>query len=416
MPSRNLPLAGKQVVLGVAGGIAAYKAVEVCRRLEDLGAAVTPILTASALNFVGLATFRALASNEPLVDLFDSSDPIPHTRLGRTADLIVVAPATANLLGKFALGLADDALTTTLVASGAPVILAAAMHTEMWLHPAVVANVASIRARGYMVIDPDAGRLAGGDVGFGRLVDPERIVEAVLGVLGTEGSMGPLAGRRVLVTAGGTREAIDPVRYIGNRSSGKQGIAIAKAASSLGATGTVISTVATPAIPGFRLVEVESALEMHDAVLARLDEIDVLVMCAAVADFRVAEIATSKIKKLQGVPELVLVENPDILLDAARAVRERGLSVVMVGFAAETDNPLANAREKLQRKGVDLLVVNDVTEEGAGFGHDTNAVWILGADGFQQRVERSSKDVIARQLLDDVVELLGRSRDAGAAN
>nr|MDA8398311.1 bifunctional phosphopantothenoylcysteine decarboxylase/phosphopantothenate--cysteine ligase CoaBC [Actinomycetota bacterium] len=228
MTSASLPLADKHVVLGVSGGIAAYKSVELLRRLMDLGADVTPVLTRSALEFVGAPTFRALSGRDPLVDLFAAEEPIPHTRLGQGADLVLVAPATANLLAKFAAGIADDALTTTLVATGAPVVLAAAMHTEMWLHPSVVANVKTLRSRGFRVIDPERGRLAGGDIGYGRLAEPDAVIAAVLEEIADAGRGTPLRGRYVLVTAGGTREAMDPVRYIGNRSSGKQGVAVAQ--------------------------------------------------------------------------------------------------------------------------------------------------------------------------------------------
>ncbi len=416
MASLNQPLAGKHVVLGVAGGIAAYKAVEICRQLQERGASVTPVLTASALNFIGLATFRALAANEPLVDIFDASDPIPHTRLGQSADLILVAPATANIIAKFAAGLADDALSTTLVASAAPVVLAAAMHTEMWTHPAVIENVALIRARGYTVIDPEPGPLAGGDIGVGRLAATERIVAVATSQLMGNVKDRPLSGVKFLVTAGGTRESIDPVRYIGNRSSGKQGIAIAQQASAQGAIGTVVSTVAVPAIEGFEVLYCESALEMRDAVMALLDESDVLVMCAAVADFRVADVSVGKIKKAGGAPEIKLVENPDILIGATTYVRERAAETVVVGFAAETENALENGRAKLLSKGVDLMVVNDVTEEGTGFGSDTNAVWILGVDSYQARIELAAKDVIASRLLEEISKRLSRLRPATEPN
>ena len=412
----NRPLAHKHIVLGIAGGIAAYKAVEICRQLQERGASVTPVLTASALNFVGLATFRALATNEPLVDLFDASDPIPHTRLAQSADLILVAPATANIIAKFATGLADDALSTTLVASAAPVILAAAMHTEMWMHPAVIDNVARIRARGFTVIDPEVGRLAGGDIGVGRLADTEGILAAVTSQLKGDNKDRPLSGIRFLVTAGGTRESIDPVRYIGNRSSGKQGIAIARQASAQGAVGILVSTVSAPSIEGFEVRYCESALEMRDAVMALLDDSDVLVMCAAVADFRVAEVALGKIKKAGSAPEIKLVENPDILVGATSYLRERAARTVVVGFAAETENALENGRAKLLKKGVDLLVVNDVTQEGTAFGSDTNAVWILGADSYQERIELAAKDVIASRILEEISKRLSRPRPATESN
>ncbi|MDA8262180.1 MAG: bifunctional phosphopantothenoylcysteine decarboxylase/phosphopantothenate--cysteine ligase CoaBC [Actinomycetota bacterium] len=403
MTSASLPLAGKHVVLGVSGGIAAYKSVELLRRLMDLGADVTPVLTRSALEFVGAPTFRALSGRDPLVDLFRADEPIPHTKLGQGADLVLVAPATANLLAKFAAGIADDALTTTLVATAAPVVLAAAMHTEMWLHPSVVANVKTIRARGFRVIDPERGRLAGGDVGYGRLAEPDVVIGAVLEELGGAGST--LRGRYVLVTAGGTREPIDPVRYIGNRSSGKQGIAVAQEAARMGATGALVTTVAAPAIPGFELVQVESALEMRDAVMSRLDRLDALVMCAAVADFRPAEVADQKIKRDGGAPEIKLVANPDILAEATAVLRRSKPEAVVVGFAAETIDALRHGEEKLARKRVDMMVVNDVTEEGAGFGTDTNSVWLIARDGSRSRIELAAKREVAAALLDKAFAL-----------
>ncbi len=416
MTSASLPLAGKHVVLGVSGGIAAYKSVELLRRLMDLGADVTPVLTRSALEFVGAPTFRALSGRDPLLDLFAAEEPIPHTRLGQGADLVLVAPATANLLAKFAAGIADDALTTTLVATGAPVVLAAAMHTEMWLHPSVVANVKTLRSRGFRVIDPERGRLAGGDIGYGRLAEPDAVIAAVLEEIADAGRGTPLRGRYVLVTAGGTREAIDPVRYIGNRSSGKQGVAVAQEAARLGATGALVTTVAAPEIAGFELVPVESALEMREAVMSRLERLDALVMCAAVADFRPAEIADQKIKRDGGVPEIKLVANPDILAEATAALRRERPEAVIVGFAAETVDALRHGGEKLARKGVDIMVVNDVTEAGAGFGTDTNSVWLIARDGSRSRIELAAKREVAAALLGKAVALQGEPRAEAPSN
>ena len=416
MTSASLPLAGKHVVLGVSGGIAAYKSVELLRRLMDLGADVTPVLTRSALEFVGAPTFRALSGRDPLLDLFAAEEPIPHTRLGQGADLVLVAPATANLLAKFAAGIADDALTTTLVATGAPVVLAAAMHTEMWLHPSVVANVKTLRSRGFRVIDPERGRLAGGDIGYGRLAEPDAVIAAVLEEIADAGRGTPLRGRYVLVTAGGTREAMDPVRYIGNRSSGKQGVAVAQEAARLGATGALVTTVAAPEIAGFELVPVESALEMREAVMSRLERLDALVMCAAVADFRPAEIADQKIKRDGGVPEIKLVANPDILAEATAALRRERPDAVIVGFAAETVDALRHGGEKLARKGVDIMVVNDVTEAGAGFGTDTNSVWLIARDGSRSRIELAAKREVAAALLGKAVALQGEPRAEAPSN
>ncbi|HKN89790.1 MAG TPA: bifunctional phosphopantothenoylcysteine decarboxylase/phosphopantothenate--cysteine ligase CoaBC, partial [Acidimicrobiia bacterium] len=300
-------LAGRRVVLGVSGGIAAYKAVEICRRLVDAGAHVMPVLTAGATRFVGPLTFSALASEPARTSLFEGPEPIPHTRLGQTCDLVVVAPATARVIGHYAAGISNDLLTATLLATRAPVLIAPAMHTEMWEHPAVQDNLAVLRRRGVQIVEPETGRLAGGDVGAGRLADPARIVAAAAEILGAAPAGGDLAGRRVLVTAGGTREAIDPVRFIGNRSSGKMGYAVAEAAARRGAAVVLVTTVDRPAPPGVTdVVRVESAAEMADAVLGRYAEVDVVVMAAAVADFRPKASAPEKIKKAEGPPEIVL--------------------------------------------------------------------------------------------------------------
>ncbi|MEE3140812.1 MAG: bifunctional phosphopantothenoylcysteine decarboxylase/phosphopantothenate--cysteine ligase CoaBC, partial [Actinomycetota bacterium] len=303
-------LADRRIVLGVTGGIAAYKAVLLCRMLVDAGAHVIPVLTESAQRFVGRATFDALASEPARTSIFDDPDPIPHTTLGQTADLIVVAPATARCIGSYASGISDDLLTATLIATRAPVVVCPAMHTEMWEHPAVQDNLAILEARGVHLVPPDEGRLAGGDMGSGRLAAPETIYETVESIL----SDGDLQGRTVVVTAGGTREAIDPVRYVGNRSTGKQGYAVAEAAKARGANVTLISTVATAAPVGVEIVRVESARQMHAAVLERSDA-DVIVMAAAVADFRPVGVSESKIKKDAGPPKLELEATPDILAE-----------------------------------------------------------------------------------------------------
>src|SRR5262245_42882888 len=343
-----------RVVLGVSGGIAAYKAVEICRRLVDAGVHVAPVLTDDAQRFVGALTFSAVASEPARTSLFDSPEPIPHTRLGQTADLIVVAPATAKLLGKYAAGISDDLLTATLLATRAPVLICPAMHTELWEHPAVQENLAVLRRRGVHVLEPEAGRLAGGDVGLGRLADPARIADRALQLLAADGAAQPgvLAGRRVLVTAGGTREPIDAVRVISNRSSGKQGYAIAAAAAGQGAIVTLVSTVDRPAPPGIHeVVEVETAAEMEAAVMPRAAEQDVIVMAAAVADFRPKVPNTRKSKKEEGPPEILLEATHDFLVDLGTK-KPRGQ--VLVGFAAETDNLVTNATDKLRRTRPDL--------------------------------------------------------------
>jgi phosphopantothenoylcysteine decarboxylase / phosphopantothenate---cysteine ligase len=393
------------VVLGVAGGIAAYKAVEICRRLVDAGAHVSPVLTKDATRFIGAVTFSALASEPAQTSLFDGPDPIPHTHLGQSADLIIVAPSTAKLVGKYAAGISDDLLTATLLATRAPVLVAPAMHTEMWEHAAVQENLATLRRRGVHVIDPESGRLAGGDVGAGRLADPGRIVAAAAQIL----SRGrDLAGVRVLVTAGGTREAIDPVRFVGNRSSGKMGFAVAQAAASRGASVVLVSTQppppATAESGGIETIRVESAEEMHREVLARFPAVDVVVMAAAVADFRPKAIAPDKLKKRDGLPEIVLEPTPDILgaLGASKSAQ------LLVGFAAETERVAEHAAEKLAAKRLDLIVANDVSAADAGFEVDTNRAVLLDSSGSVEETPLLSKAALAGVILDRVATRLGR--------
>jgi phosphopantothenoylcysteine decarboxylase/phosphopantothenate--cysteine ligase len=391
-------LEGRRIVLGVSGGIAAYKAIEVCRRLVDRGAHVVPVLTRGATRFVGETTFSALASERAHTSLFHDDDPIPHTRIGRSADAVVVVPATARVIGSYAAGISNDLLTATLLATAAPVIVAPAMHTEMWEHPAVQDNLATLSRRGVHVVPPEEGRLAGGDVGEGRLASPETIVAAVEAAL-FEGH--DLAGLHVLITAGGTREPIDPVRYVGNRSSGKQGHALAAEAAQRGAKVTLVTTVGLPTPPAADVVHVETAVEMEQAVQAAETSADVVVMAAAVADFRPAHVAQRKLKKQSGVPEIVLEPTPDIL--AGLGSRKRPGQTI-VGFAAETDEVRENAAAKLAAKGADLIVANDVTAPGAGFEHDTNHVVILNADGTEHEVPLADKRAIARAVFDAVIQ------------
>ena len=393
-------LAGRRIILGVTGGIAAYKAVLLCRMLVDAGAHVTPVMTESAQKFVGKATFDALASEPARTSIFDDLDPIPHTTLGQTADLVVVAPATARSIGSYASGISDDLLTAILVATRAPVVICPAMHTEMWEHPAVQDNLETLRSRGVTVVAPEEGRLAGGDLGSGRLAEPEKVFEVITELL----TNGDFNGRRVVVTAGGTREAIDPVRYVGNRSTGKQGYAIAEAALARGAEVTLISTVDLEAPLGVDLVSVESASEMHEAVLERADA-DVIVMAAAVADFRPLDVSDSKIKKDGGPPKLVLEATVDILSDLGSSKLP---GQVVVGFAAETDELVAHASAKLERKNVDVIVANDVSAPEVGFAHETNEVTILEADGCLRHVSLRSKREIADEVLDTVAQILAR--------
>jgi len=396
-PEPLSPLRGAFVVLGVTGGIAAYKAVEVCRRLVDAGAHVAPVMTRAATRFVGPTTFSALASEPVRTELFSDSEPIPHTRLGRAADLVIVCPATARAIGEYAAGLSSDLLVATLLATDAPVLVCPAMHTEMWHHPAVVDNVATLRRRGVEIIEPESGRLAGGDVGDGRLADPEAIVLRAAAVLGRSRD---LAGLRVVVSAGGTREPIDPVRYISNRSSGKQGIALADAAARRGATVTLVSTVEPDPAPGVGIVLVETAEELREAVIAAAAEADIVIMSAAVADFRPKVAADQKLKRRDGLPEIVLEPTPDIL---AELVSKRAPGQVLVGFAAETVDAVANGARKLEDKGCDLIVVNDVSRPGVGFGYDTNAVTILDRSGGRRDVALTAKSAVADAVLDAAV-------------
>jgi phosphopantothenoylcysteine decarboxylase / phosphopantothenate---cysteine ligase len=390
----------RRIVLGVSGGIAAYKAIDVCRRLVDGGAHVVPVMTRGATRFVGEATFSALASERAHTALFHDDDPIPHTRLGQTADAVVVAPATARVIGSYAAGISSDLLTATLLAvrGGTPVVLAPAMHTEMWEHPAVQENLATLARRGVTIVPPEEGRLAGGDVGKGRLAAPATIVEAVEAALGAGRD---LSGLRVLVTAGGTREPIDPVRFVGNRSSGKQGHALAAEAAARGAKVTLVTTVDLPAPPHSDVIRVETAAEMDEAVNAAGASADVVVMAAAVADFRPAQVADRKLKKQAGVPEITLEPTPDIL---ARLVARKRPGQTVVGFAAETDEVRKNAAAKLAAKGIDLIVANDVTAPGAGFEHDTNQVVIMDADGTEREVPLADKRAIARAVFDAVTQ------------
>lgn len=393
-------LEGKRIVLGVSGGIAAYKAIDVCRRLVDRGSYVIPVMTRGATRFVGQATFSALASERAHTSLFHDDDPIPHTRLGQSADAVVVAPATARVIGSYAAGISSDLLTATLLAvrQGSPVVVAPAMHTEMWEHPAVQENLATLARRGVTIVPPEDGRLAGGDVGKGRLAAPEAIVEALDAALGAGRD---LSGLHVLVTAGGTREPIDPVRFVGNRSSGKQGHALAAEAAARGAKVSLVTTVDQPVPPQADVVRVETAAEMEDAVRAAEASADVVVMAAAVADFRPARVAERKLKKQAGVPEISLEATPDIL--AGLGTRKRPGQTI-VGFAAETDQVRQNAAAKLAAKGIDLIVANDVTAPGAGFEHDTNHVVIIDADGAEREVPLADKRAIARAVFDAVTQ------------
>ncbi|MFF9774508.1 bifunctional phosphopantothenoylcysteine decarboxylase/phosphopantothenate--cysteine ligase CoaBC [Streptomyces sp. NPDC013978] len=396
-----------KVVLGVSGGIAAYKACELLRRLTESGHDVRVVPTDSALHFVGAATWSALSGNPVSTEVWESVHEVPHVRIGQEAELVVVAPATADMLAKAAHGLADDLLTNTLLTARCPVVFAPAMHTEMWEHPATQENVATLRRRGALVIDPAVGRLTGVDTGKGRLPDPAEIFEVCRRVLARGVTEPDLVGRHVVVTAGGTREPLDPVRFLGNRSSGKQGYALARTAAARGARVTLIEgNTGLPDPAGVDVVRIGTAVQLREAVLKAAPDADVVVMAAAVADFRPENYATGKIKKKDGQePEpIVLVRNPDILAEIS-ADRPRPGQVI-VGFAAETDDVLANGRAKLARKGCDLLVVNEVGERKT-FGSEENEAVVLGADGSETPVPYGPKEALAETVWDLVADRLG---------
>ncbi|MCO5967154.1 bifunctional phosphopantothenoylcysteine decarboxylase/phosphopantothenate--cysteine ligase CoaBC [Actinoallomurus soli] len=390
-----------RVLLGVGGGIAAYKVCELLRRLTESGHDVRVIPTRDALRFVGEPTWAALSGEPVTTEVWSGVAEVPHVRLGQGADLVFVAPATADLLARAAHGLADDLLTNTLLTARCPVVFAPAMHTEMWEHPATQANVATLRSRGCVVIEPAVGRLTGADSGKGRLPDPDALFDVARLVLARGDLPADLAGRHVVVSSGGTREPIDPVRFIGNRSSGLQGHALARTALARGARVTLVAAnVALPDPAGAEVVRVGSALELRDAVLKAAGEADAVVMAAAVADFRPDDYREMKIKKTDGAePDPIrLVKNPDVLVELVTARRP---GQVIVGFAAETNDVLRNGREKLARKGCDLLVVNEVGER-LTFGAPDNAAVILSAGGASVDVPRGSKEALADVVWDQV--------------
>jgi phosphopantothenoylcysteine decarboxylase / phosphopantothenate---cysteine ligase len=399
-----MSLRGKHIVLCVSGGIAAYKAVELCRLLVDAGAHVAPVMTADAEHFIGKTTLSALASEPVHTTLWDDANPIPHTRLAQRADLIVVAPATARVIGSYSAGISSDFLTATLIATRAPVLVCPAMHTEMWEHASVQENIATLRRRGVHILDPETGRLAGGDVGAGRLAEPQRIFTEVEQLL----TPGDLYGAHVVVTAGGTREPIDAVRVIANRSTGKQGYAIAIEAVARGAKVTLISTADLPTPFGVSLVQVETAQQLMDAVNVEAKSADVVIMAAAVADVRPVRAAAHKFKKdpltglISDLGTIELEATPDIL---AGLGKNKPAGQVLVGFAAETENLVANAQSKLERKGADLIVANDVSQDGVGFAHATNAVTLVARGAEPVEVALTDKRSIARSVLNAVVAI-----------
>jgi len=417
MPSSTFeaPLKGsftdKKVALGISGGIAAYKAAEILRGLQRAGCTVRVGMTKRACEFIQPLTFRALSGSHVIVDDYapDNPDPIAHITFSQTVDLFLIAPATANIIAKLANGIADDFLTSTYLASTAPVLIAPAMNTTMWRHPATQRNLEQLRSDGVHIIEPDDGEMACGTFGPGRLSEPEGIVAAALEILqNAANQISPdLAGERVLITVGATREAIDPVRFLSNNSSGRMGFAIAETATRRGASVTVVAGATTAAPPeDATIIRVNSAAEMHAAVMKELSEASIFIGAAAVADYRPVEPSSQKIKKTQSSLSLELERTPDILGGVA-AVRQNGLLVI--GFAAETENVLRNAREKLTAKNLDAIVANDVTQSGVGFDTVTNEVTIISRDRKAPiHVPLMAKENVANIILDEVVRLRAR--------
>ncbi|MBN2113796.1 MAG: bifunctional phosphopantothenoylcysteine decarboxylase/phosphopantothenate--cysteine ligase CoaBC [Acidimicrobiia bacterium] len=392
-------LAGRRIVLGITGGVAAYKSAHLARLLVQAGAAVRTVLTDSAHHFLGPATLAGITGTAPERDFWGEASPAPHLDLARWADAVCIAPATAATMSRLAQGLSEDLLSAVVLATRAPVLVAPAMHSEMWSHPATQRNLAALLADGVIIVGPASGPLAGGDVGPGRMAEPEEVFAALEQALGG----GALAGWRVLVTAGGTREPVDPVRYLGNRSSGKMGHAVAEEAAARGAAVTLITAAEPPEIPGLEVVRVETAEEMARAVWGRAEACDVAVLAAAVADFRPARPAATKLRRADGPPALALEPTPDILAGVA-ALAHRPF---LVGFAAET-GPAEGAVAKAASKGVDLLVANDVTAAGSGFGTETNQVALILPDGTVEAWECLPKRRVAARLWERIAELRSR--------
>ena len=397
-----MDLTGREIVLGVTGGIAAYKSAEVVSRLRHLGANVHVIMTRNATEFVNPLTFQTLSANQVVTDTFAAPEywNVEHVALARLAEIFVIAPATANILAKMAAGIADDMLSTTVLATKAPILAAPAMNTGMWTAEATKQNVRTLKERGVRMIGPDSGMLACGDEGTGRMSEPQDIVDEICRILQQKQDF---AGKKVLVTAGATRERLDPVRFISNDSSGKMGFAIAEAARDRGADVTVIRGSVTAEVPaGIRTIPVESALDLYDAMMREAPEQDVIIQAAAVADYRPAEQQKKKIKKESGSDlTLVLTENPDI----AKAVGERKKpGQTLVGFAAETDNVRKNAVKKLAEKNLDMIVANDVTKPGAGFNTDTNIAELITAAGITEEPLQAKRQ-LAEKILDTILAI-----------
>jgi phosphopantothenoylcysteine decarboxylase/phosphopantothenate--cysteine ligase len=394
-------LKGKTVVLGITGGIAAYKAADLASKLTQAGAKVEVIMTEAARKFITPLTLRNITRRPVVTDMFElaSEYSVEHIALAEAADVVVIAPATANTIARLAAGIADDMLGTVVLATEVPVIVAPAMNDNMYKNAVTQQNVAALRARGFTFIEPEMGRLASGKIGKGRLAETATIIEAIEKVLGKRHD---LAGKRIIVTAGGTQEPIDPVRLITNRSSGKMGYALAEAARDRGAQVTLISAPATLSPPdGVEIVKVRTVADMRDAVLKAVKKADILIMAAAVSDFRVAKQADHKIKKQGGKLALELVENKDFLLELPD-------NFIKVGFAAESENMVANAKKKLKEKRLDMIVANDITQPDAGFDVDTNRVTIIDKKGKADALPLMSKRDVAEKILDRVKGMMGK--------
>ena len=392
-------LQGREVILGVGGGIAAYKSCELLRRLQDRGYLITVVPTPSSLNFVGAATWEALSGRPVRTQVWESVHTVPHIALAERANFFLIAPATADLIARLAMGRADDLLTNLVLASDIPKMIVPAMHPSMWLDPATVANVATLKNRGFIVMDPEVGRLTGDDIGPGRFPETTAIISTFDGMTGHKQD---LVGKKVLITAGGTREAIDPVRFIGNRSSGKQGIALAQAARDRGAqVGLIAANCDVSHLKGVELFPVETTAQMQAALQKQFDSCDILIMAAAVADARPSEVASDKIKKV-ALYSIDLEENPDLLAE----ISARKSKQILIGFAAETKDHLQEARRKLEAKGLDVIYVNDVSG-GAIFGQDTTMGTILIRNEADIAVKEVSKDALSNTLLDQAIRQLG---------
>lgn len=395
-------LKGINVVVGVCGGIAAYKVADVVSRLKKQGAEVNVIMTKHAQEFVAPLTFQSLSQNYVVTDMFDEPKTweVEHISLAKKADVFLIAPASANVIGKMAHGIADDMLTTTVMATQGQVIIAPAMNTNMYLNPIVQENMAYLKEKGCMFIDPESGRLACDDIGIGKLAKPEDIVQSVIDATSHRRE---LKGHKVIITAGPTQEAIDPVRYITNHSSGKMGYALAECARSRGAEVILVSGKTNLTLPrGVELVEVVTSQDMYEAMMARYENCDIIIKAAAVSDYRPKEAATQKMKKTDDDLWIELTRNKDIALELGKVKGDR----ILVGFAAETNDVLANALTKIKKKNLDLIVANDLTKEGAGFGSDTNVVTLIDKDGHQEQLQKMSKQEVADKIIDKIMRLL----------